>query len=213
MAKNFSVGFLIFKIKLYRMFFYWMESILGNRDKRDPWVEVYFNQALQNIQADRRPVALLNLNMTLHLNPLHFWALIMRARLHTSENKKRLGLQDYLQACKTFPSRFFANDLQAELLDCYQGNDFESRPVALSDQILCARNLIDSTDIESQDFQTAAGDLFAEKVDPLVTDESDWEGSLELSDDEKEKFRHMGRITQEEIDATDWNQVAQKLLF
>jgi tetratricopeptide (TPR) repeat protein len=157
---------------------------------------LYFSQARHNYEMNRFAAALLNLNMTLYLNPNHFGALILRGRILIKENKFELAASDFLSAFDLSPVRFFLENIHQEALETFpllRDVTLDANDVPQFLRYLYQSNNVDGNDPNAQ-YTLENSDIFS-RHDVVMTAE------------EKIKFEIMGPITQEEVESVDWNQV------
>ena len=157
---------------------------------------MYFSQARHNYETKRFAAALLNLNMTLHLNPNHFGAMILRGNILIKENKFELAARDFLNAFDLSPVRFFLENIHQQVLEAFP----HIREVTLdaNDVPQILRYLYQSENIDGKDpnaqYTLENSDIFSRQ-------------EFAMSAEEKIKFEIMGPITQEEVESVDWNRV------
>jgi tetratricopeptide (TPR) repeat protein len=200
------------KFNFGEFMFQMLEPMLRFFENKDPEGRRHFNQALVSINENKQAIALLNLNMVLSLNPRHFLARIFRGRIYIKEGQYRLASEDYLEANNISQYRFIHYDLYREYFRSIN-KEFEG----VSGTIIKNFDQVFET-LQLQDSSPKGGkfDMGQEVKERLANIEaSSEEGvifqSFVLSPDEVEKFTVMGPITQEEIEETDWDQLADDL--
>jgi tetratricopeptide (TPR) repeat protein len=202
------------QFKLGEFIFPMFEPILRFFENKDPEVRRHFNQALTSMNEKKQAIALLNLNMVLSLNPRHFLARVFRGRIYIKEGQYRLASEDYLEANKISQYRFIHYDLYREY---FRSVNKEFGGVG--------GNIIKNFDqvFETLQLQQDSGpregktDLGQEVQERLAMIESGLKEDINfqefvLSPDEVERFTGMGPITQQEIEETDWDQLADDLM-
>jgi hypothetical protein len=209
-----EISHLIFltQFKFGELMFPMFEPMLRFYENKDPEVRRHFNQALVSMNEKKQAIALLNLNMVLSLNPRHFLARVFRGRIYIKEGQYRLASEDYLEANKVSQYRFIHYDLYREYFSSVN-KEFEGvggTIIKNFDQVFEKLQLQDSG---PKDGKSDMGQEVQEKLalieaslkeDPIFQE-------FVLSSDEVEKFTVMGPITQEEIEKTDWDQLADDL--
>jgi hypothetical protein len=194
------------------LIFHLFEPMLRFFENKDPEVRRHFNQALVSMNEKKQVIALLNLNMVLSLNPRHFLARVFRGRIYIKEGQYRLASEDYLEANNISQYRFFHYDLYREYFRSVN-KEFGgvSGPIIKNfDQVFETLQLQDSG------LKDGVFDMGQEVKERLANTEMGSKESVTfqrfvLNPDEVEKFTVMGPITQEEIDETDWDQLANDL--
>lgn len=192
-----------------------LEPILRFLENKDPDVARHFNQALVSTNEKKQAIALLNLNMVLSLNPRHFLARVFRGRIYIKEGQYRLASEDYLEANKISQYRFAHYDLYREysrsvsnkigLAEDAKVNDFNQVFDVL-------QNLQDGGPIDgSANMDQQVREVLAMMETSLNERDETTFREFVLSPDETKKFKIMGPITQEEVEGTDWDQLANDL--
>lgn len=203
------------QFKLGEFIFPMFEPMLRFFENKDPEVRRHFNQALASMNGKKRAMALLNLNMVLSLNPRHFLARVFRGRIYIKEGQYRLASEDYLEANKISQYRFIHYDLYREY---FRSVNSEFGGVGGSiiknfDQVFEALQL--QQDGGFRDVKTDMGQEAQERLAMIDADLKEGDEitfqELALSPDEMEKFQVLGPITLQEIEETDWDQLADDL--
>ena len=185
-----------------------MEPFLRLTDNRSLEVRRHFNQALLNLQNSKQAIALLNLNMVISLKPNHFLARVFRGRIYVREGQYRLASEDYLEAKRISHYRFIHYDLYREYFKLVN-KEFGTE----SDPILQNFNAVfDSLNSTSylQYWESNKGREYKEKLSLIEADKRGSASDFSLTAEEKEKFRILGPITQQEVEATDWDSFMDK---
>ena len=183
------------------------EPILQLVENKNPEVRRHFNQALINLNERKQSFALLNLNMVLSLKPNHFLARVFRGRIYVKERQYSLASEDYLEANRTSQYRFIHYDLYQEYFKSVN-NEFKRKGGTFSkkfDDVSDAINFISNKNaLEPEISQGFQGDFpFIEMGGALPQDSV---LTLEdLTSEEKEKFKTLGPISQQEIEENDWD--------
>ena len=203
---EFKIGKLIFPV---------LEPILHFLENKDPEVRRHFNQAIFSTNEKKQAIALLNLNMVLSLSPRHFLARVFRGRIYIREGQYRLASEDYLEANKISKYRFIHYDLYREYF-----RSVNSKLGLAEDAVVNNFDQVFGASLNQQDGNSSYGsaDMGKQVKEMLAMMEA---GSNEeneiisrefvLSPDETKKFMIMGPITQEEVEGTDWDQLADDL--
>ena len=195
--------------KIKGAIFYLMEPFLRLTENRSLEVRRHFNQALLNLQNSKQAIALLNLNMVISLKPNHFLARVFRGRIYVREGQYRLASEDYLEAKRISHYRFIHYDLYREYFKSVN-NEFGTE----SDPILKDFNeVFDSLNSTSnpQYWESNKGNEFKEKLSLIEADKRGSPSDFSLTADEKEKFRILGPISQQEVEETDWDSFMDEL--
>ena len=195
--------------KIRKALFYVFEPFLRVVDNRDSEVRRHFNQALLNLKNSKQAIALLNLNMVISLKPNHFLARVFRGRIYLREGQYRLASEDYLEANRISHYRFIHYDLYREYFKSVN-NEFGAE----SDPVLQNFNeVFDSLNSTSnpQYWKSNKGREFKEKLSLIEADKSGSPSDFSLTVEEKEKFRILGPISQQEVEETDWDSFMDEL--
>ena len=195
--------------KIRKALFYVFEPFLRVVENRDSEVRRHFNQALLNLKNSKQAIALLNLNMVISLKPNHFLARVFRGRIYLREGQYRLASEDYLEANRISHYRFIHYDLYREYFKSVN-NEFGAE----SDPILQNFNeVFDSLNSTSnpQYWESNKGREFKEKLSLIEADKSGSPLDFSLTVEEKEKFRILGPISQQEVEETDWDSFMDEL--
>jgi len=195
--------------KIRKALFYVFEPFLRVVENRDSEVRRHFNQALLNLKNSKQAIALLNLNMVISLKPNHFIARVFRGRIYLREGQYRLASEDYLEANRISHYRFIHYDLYREYFKSVN-NEFGAE----SDPILQNFNeVFDSLNSTSnpQYWESNKGREFKEKLSLIEADKSGSPSDFSLTAEEKEKFRVLGPISQQEVEETDWDSFMDEL--
>ncbi|MEE3253436.1 MAG: hypothetical protein VX227_04100 [Nitrospinota bacterium] len=195
--------------KIRKALFYVFEPFLRVVENRDSEVRRHFNQALLNLKNSKQAIALLNLNMVVSLKPNHFLARVFRGRIYLREGQYRLASEDYLEANRISHYRFIHYDLYREYFKSVN-NEFG----VASDPILQNFNeVFDSLNSTSnpQYWESNKGREFKEKLSLIEADKSGSPLDFSLTVEEKEKFRILGPISQQEVEETDWDSFMDEL--
>jgi hypothetical protein len=203
------------EFKLGELIFSVLEPILRFLENKDPEVRRHFNQAIYSTNEKKQAIALLNLNMVLSLSPRHFLARVFRGRIYLREGQYRLASEDYLEANKISQYRFIHYDLYREYF-----RSVNSKLGLAEDAVVNNFDQVFGASLNQQDGNSSYGsaDMGKQVKEMLAMMEA---GSNEeneiisrefvLSPDETKKFMIMGPITQEEVEGTDWDQLADDL--
>ena len=203
------------EFKLGELIFSVLEPILRFLENKDPEVRRHFNQAIYSTNDKKQAIALLNLNMVLSLSPRHFLARVFRGRIYIREGQYRLASEDYLEANKISKYRFIHYDLYREYF-----RSVNSKLGLAEDAVVNNFDQVFGASLNQQDGNSSYGsaDMGKQVKEMLAMMEA---GSNEeneiisrefvLSPDETKKFMIMGPITQEEVEGTDWDQLADDL--
>ena len=195
--------------KIKGAIFYLMEPFLRLAENRSLEVRRHFNQALLNLQNSKQAIALLNLNMVISLKPNHFLARVFRGRIYVREGQYRLASEDYLEAKRISHYRFIHYDLYREYFKSVN-KEFGAE----SDPILQNFNeVFDSLNSTSnpQYWESNKGREFKEKLSLIEADKRGSPSDFSLTAEEKEKFRILGPISQQEVEETDWDSFMDEL--
>ena len=208
---QFKVGALFFPV--LELVFQWWENL-------DADVRRHFYQALKCRDSKQTAIALLNLNMVLNLKPDHFQALVCRARFYLKEGRCQLASEDFIKSNRISTYRFIHHDLHREYL---QSVNKDSRDLSS----LVVNNFTDALEAlhKTEDIHPVRELKSADPISPLPMDRSAVEQEVEESEvkpvpfkkfpfntrREREKFKKLGPITQQEIKATDWDQLVEDL--
>ena len=186
-----------------------MEPFLRLTENRNLEVRRHFNQALLNLQNSKQAIALLNLNMVISLKPNHFLARVFRGRIYVREGQYRLASEDYLEAKRISHYRFIHYDLYREYFKSVN-KEFGAE----SDPILQNFNeVFDSLNSASnpQYWELNKGREYKEKLSLIEADKRGFPSDFSLTAEEKEKFRTLGPISQQEVEETDWDSFMDEL--
>ena len=195
--------------KIKEAIFYLIEPFLKLTDNRNLEVRRHFNQALLNLENSKQAIALLNLNMVISLKPNHFLARVFRGRIYVREGQYRLASEDYLEAKRISHYRFIHYDLYREYFRSVN-KEFGTE----SDPILENFNeVFDSLNSTSnlQYWESNKGREFKEKLSLIEADKRGSPSDFSLTAEEKEKFRILGPISQQEVEETDWDSFMDEL--
>ena len=195
--------------KIRKALFYVFEPFLRVVENRDSEVRRHFNQALLNLKNSKQAIALLNLNMVISLKPNHFLARVFRGRIYVREGQYRLASEDYLEAKRISHYRFIHYDLYREYFKSVN-KEFGAE----SDPILQNFNeVFDSLNSASnpQYWESNKGREFKEKLSLIEADKRGSPSDFSLTAEEKEKFRTLGPISQQEVEETDWDSFMDEL--
>ena len=203
------------EFKLGELIFSVLEPILRFLENKDPEVRRHFNQAIYSTNEKKQAIALLNLNMVLSLSPRHFLARVFRGRIYLREGQYRLASEDYLEANKISQYRFIHYDLYREYFrsvnsklglaeDTIVNNFDQVFGVSLNQQGGNSR-------YESADMDKQVKEMLAMMEVGSNVENETISREFVLSPDETKKFMIMGPITQEEVEGTDWDQLADDL--
>lgn len=200
------------KFKFGGLMFPMFEPMLRFFENKDSGVRRHFNQALVSMNEKKQAITLLNLNMVLSLNPTHFLARVFRARIYIKENQYRLASEDYLEANNISQYRFTHYDLYREYFRAVNKEFGEACGTIIKnfDQVFETLQLQNSG---PKDGKFDLGQEVQERlamIEAGLTEDVSFQEFV-LSPDEVEKFTVMGPITQEEIEKTDWDQLADDL--
>ena len=186
-----------------------MEPFLRLTENRSLEVRRHFNQALLNLQNSKQAIALLNLNMVISLKPNHFLARVFRGRIYVREGQYRLASEDYLEANRISHYRFIHYDLYREYFRSVN-KEFGTE----SDPILQNFNeVFDSLNCTSnpQYWESNKVREYKEKLSLIEADKRGLPSDFSLTAEEKEKFRILGPISQQEVEETDWDSFMDEL--
>ena len=195
--------------KIKGAIFYFTEPFLKLTENRNLEVRRHFNRALLNLQNSKQAIALLNLNMVISLKPNHFLARVFRGRIYVREGQYRLASEDYLEAKRISHYRFIHYDLYREYFKSVN-KEFGAE----SDPILQNFNeVFDSLNSTSnpQYWESNKGNEFKEKLSLIEADKRGSPSDFSLTAEEKEKFRILGPISQQEVEETDWDSFMDEL--
>ena len=200
------------QFKLGELIFPMFEPLLRFLENKDPEVRRHFIHALASLKKKKQAIALLNLNMVLSLNPKHFLARVFRGRIYIKEGQYRLASEDYLEANKISQYRFIHYDLYREYFRSVnkEFGGVGGTIIKNFDQVFETLQLQDGgpkdrkSDV-AQEVQERLAMIEAGVKEDVIFQE------FVLSPEEVEKFTVMGPITQEEIEETDWDQLADDL--
>ena len=188
------------------------EPMLRFFENKNPGVRRHFNQALVSMNEKKQAIALLNLNMVLSLNPRHFLARVFRGRIYIKEGQYRLASEDYFEANNISQYRFIHYDLYREY---FRSVNKEFRGVG-GTIIKNFDQVFETLQLQDRGPKDEKFDMGQEVQERLAMIEAGFKEDVSfqefvLSPDEVEKFTVMGPITQEEIEKTDWDQLADDL--
>jgi len=195
--------------KIKEAIFYLIEPFLRLTENRNLEVRRHFNQALLNLENSKQAIALLNLNMVISLKPNHFLARVFRGRIYVREGQYRLASEDYLEAKRISHYRFIHYDLYREYFKSVN-KEFGAE----SDPILQNFNeVFDSLNSTSnlQYRESNKGREYKEKLSLIEADKRGLPSDFFLTTEEKEKFRILGPISQQEVEETDWDSFMDEL--
>jgi hypothetical protein len=200
------------QFKFGELMFPIFEPMLRFFENKDPGVRRHFNQALVSMNEKKQAIALLNLNMVLSLNPRHFLARVFRGRIYIKEGQYRLASEDYMEANNISQYRFVHYNLYWEHFKSVnkEFGGVGGTIIKNFDQVFEILQLQDSG---PKDGKFDMGKEVKEKLSMIEAGFKEEVSFQEfvLSPDEVEKFTVMGPITQEEIEETDWDQLADDL--
>ncbi len=206
MEKN-SNFFNLVCFKIGESIFPIFEPILKLAENRNPEVRRHFNQALISLNEKKQAFALLNLNMVLSLKPNHFLARIFRGRIYIKEGQYRLASEDYLMANRISQYRFTHYDLYQEYFKSVN-NEFRGKGGTVLKKLADIFETIDFISDE-KGLDPEASQEFQKNLPVIETSGAlpqDFVLTLEdFTSEEKEKFRTLGPISQQEIDKNDWD--------
>ena len=208
-VKNIRHLLIIICSKIKEAIFYLIEPFLKLTENRNPEVRRHFNQALLNLENSKQAIALLNLNMVISLKPNHFLARVFRGRIYVREGQYRLASEDYLEANRISHYRFIHYDLYREYFKSVN-KEFGTE----SDPILQNFNeVFDSLNSTSnpQYWESNKGREYKEKLSLIEADKRGLPSDFSLTAEEKEKFRILGPISQQEVEETDWDSFMDEL--
>lgn len=199
--------------------FPFLEPIFRSLENQHKNAHLYFSQAIVNIEKNNIPVALLNLNTVLTLQPNHFLARVYRGRIYIRQNQFKQASEDYIFADKISHYRFIHYDLYREYLRSVN-KGIEKFGASIIQNFTQAFEVLR----QAQDklIQKGGGskkdDPFeASAKSPLSQFDADMQNSETLfeeeglSHEELLRFEKMGPITQQEIENTDWEKVIKRL--
>ena len=195
--------------KIKEAIFYLIEPFLKLTENRNLEVRRHFNHALLNLQNSKQAIALLNLNMVISLKPNHFLARVFRGRIYVREGQYRLASEDYLEAKRISHYRFIHYDLYREYFKSVN-KEFGTE----SDLILQNFNeVFDSLNSTSnlQYWESNKGREYKEKLSLIEADKRGSPLDFSLTAEEKEKFRILGPISQQEVEEADWDSFMDEL--
>ena len=200
------------QFKIGEILFPMFEPMLRFFENQDSEVRRHFNQALVSMNEKKQAIALLNLNMVLSLNPRHFLARVFRGRIYIKEGQYRLASEDYLEANKISQYRFIHYDLYREYFRSVnkEFGGVGGTIIKNFDQVFETLQLQDRG---PKDRKSDMGQEVQErlaKIEAGLKEDVSFQEFV-LSPEEVEKFTVMGPITQEEIEETDWDQLADDL--
>ena len=203
------------EFKLGELIFSVLEPILRFLENKDPEVRRHFNQAIYSTNEKKQAIALLNLNMVLSLSPRHFLARVFRGRIYIREGQYRLASEDYLEANKISKYRFIHYDLYREYFRSVNSKLglAEDTIVNNFDQVFGAslNQQGGNSRYESADMDKQVKEMLAMMEVGSNVENETISREFVLSPDETKKFMIMGPITQEEVEGTDWDQLADDL--
>jgi hypothetical protein len=203
------------EFKLGKLIFPVLEPILRFLENKDPEVRQHFNQAIFSTNDKKQAIALLNLNMVLSLSPRHFLARVFRGRIYIREGQYRLASEDYLEANKISKYRFIHYDLYREYFRSVNSKLglAEDTIVNNFDQVFGAslNQQGGNSRYESADMDKQVKEMLAMMEVGSNVENETISREFVLSPDETKKFMIMGPITQEEVEGTDWDQLADDL--
>jgi hypothetical protein len=200
------------QFKLGELMFPMLEPMLHFFENKDPEVCRHFNQAIVSMNEQKQAIALLNLNMVLSLNPRHFLARVFRGRIYTKEGQYRLASEDYLKANNISQFRFVHYDLYREYFSSVN-KEFGGVGGTIIKNFGQVFETLQIQDSGPKDGKLDMGQEVQERLAMIAAGLKEDFSSQEffLSPDEVEKFTVMGPITEEEIEETDWDQLADDL--
>ena len=212
--KKFSHLIYLAQFKLGELIFPMFEPMLRFLENKDPEVRQHFNQALASTNEKKQAIALLNLNMVLSLNPRHFLARVIRGRIYIKEGQYRLASEDYLEANKISQYRFIHYDLYREYFRSVNSEFGLEKGAIIKNfdrvDTLLLQKSGNSKDGSADTVEQAQEMLAMMEAGLKKGDETTFR-ELILSPDETKNFMVMGPITQEEVEGTDWDQLADDL--
>ena len=178
------------------------EPILKLAENKNPEVRRHFNQALMSLNERKQTIALLNLNMVLSLKPNHFLARVFRGRIYVKEGQYRLASKDYLEANRISQYRFIHYDLYREYFKSVN-NEFGGHGETILEKF---DDIFDTMQFISggKDIGPEVSQEFQEYLSLTETDDY-LSQDLALTQEEKEKFKILGPISQQEIEENDWD--------
>tara|TARA_B100000315_G_scaffold31232_1_gene26447 strand:- start:389 stop:1069 length:681 start_codon:yes stop_codon:yes gene_type:complete len=208
------------QFKVGELFFPALELVFQWWENRDADVRRHFYQALQCRDSKQTAIALLNLNMVLSLKPDHFQALVHRGRFYLKEGWCQLASEDFMKSNQISPYRFAHHDLYREY---HQSVNKDSKDVGS----LVVNNFTDALEVlhKTADIYPVRELKSAAPIPPPPMDRSTVEQEVEESEvkpvsfkkfpfntrREREQFKKLGPVTQQEIEATDWDQLVEDL--
>lgn len=196
------------------LFFPVLEPLFRIRENMDPVVRRHFNNSQQALKDKNIPVALLNLNMVLSLNPNHFVARVYRGRIHIQERQFRQASEDYIQACKISRYRFVHYDLYREYFSALNkgighlgASIFQNFNRAFEALRKAQETLHGKTEKEKE-----ANLLEEAPMDPEDSQEhQSGQKNPMFTREEQLKFQALAPITYKEIRETDWDDLIKDL--
>jgi hypothetical protein len=200
------------QFKFGELMFPMFEPMLRFFENKDPGVRRHFNQALVSMNERKQAIALLNLNMVLSLNPRHFLARVFRGRIYIKEGQYRLASEDYLEANNISQYRFIHYDLYREYFRSVN-KEFGGVGGTISKNFDQVFETLHPQESGPKDGKFNMGQEVQERfamIEASLTEDISLQQFI-LSPDEVQKFTVMGPITQEEIEETDWDQLADDL--
>ena len=205
---QFKVGELCFPV---------LEPISQWRENRDADVRRHFYQALRCLDSKKTAIALLNLNMVLSLKPDHFQGLVCRGRLYLNEGRCQLASEDFLKSNRVSPYRFIHNDLHQEYFRSINKDftDLGASIVSNFTDVLEALSKSQKVPARKPEVADPASlskerSVIEQKVEGDEAEKVSFK-KFSFNRQEREKFKKLGPITQQEIDDIDWDQLIQKL--
>lgn len=213
--KKISYFISLAQFKLGEFIFPIFEPLHKFLENKDPEVRRHFNQALFSLKEEKQAIALLNLNMVLSLNPMHFLARVFRGRIYMNEGQYRLASEDYFKANKISQYRFIHYDLYREYFRSVNSEFGGEGGTIIRNFGQVFETLKIHRDGNSKDGNIDLGkevqeDSYMIKAMWNESDETNYQEFV-LSPDEKEKFQTLGPITQQEIEDTDWDHLLDDL--
>ena len=194
--------------KIKEAIFYLIEPFLKLTENRNPEVRRHFNQALLNLENSKQAIALLNLNMVISLKPNHFLARVFRGRIYVREGQYRLASEDYLEANRISHYRFIHYDLYREYFRSVN-KEFGTESDPILQNFNEVFDCLNSTS-NLQYWESNKGREYKE-LSLIEADKRGLPSDFFLTTEEKEKFRILGPISQQEVEETDWDSFIDEL--
>ncbi len=203
---QFKIGEVLFPV--LEPFFQWKENF-------DSEIKNHFYQALAALEQNNIAVALLNLNMVLSLRPDHFLARIYRGRAFIQEGRCRLASEDYIQANQINRYRFLHYDLYREYLQSVN-RSVDEMESSMDESFDSAFEIFrpyqegEGQEIDKIEAPESFEGLTFPNTD-VLEEEDPFEKYEQIQPEEKARFEDIGPITRKEIEATDWEELTQRL--